>query len=107
MVTKRYIEILLIVAMMLPLIHDLNTIEDDAVVVIANEHYLDEADDTEGYTAPPKTLSLQILLKATILRRFSVVRIKMLRLLRQRPIIRSESPRHSELRTGDVSTFRI
>lgn len=105
---KRYIEYLLIITLLLPTIHDLNTIEGPSFAVVADGgQYLDEPMDEVEFQVPPKTLSLTILLKATTLRRFSVIRVKCLRLLRQRPIIKSESPRHSEMWTGDVSSMRI
>lgn len=76
-------------------------------VVVNGGQYLDESSEGVEYQAPPKTLSLTILLKATTLRRFSIIRVKCLRLLRQKPIIKSESFRRSEMRSGDVSTMRI
>ena len=104
---KRYIEIMLLVAMMLPMVHDLNTIEEANIVSAGHQHYLDGAEDGAEFTAALKPLSLTILLKALTLRRFSIIRVKCLRLLRQRPIIKSESARHSEMRSGDVSSMRI
>ena len=103
---KRAIVILLIFALALPMIHDLRMVEDEACVV-EDGQYLDEPIEDVEWQAPPKTLSQTILLKATTLRRFSIVRVKCLRLLRQKPIIKSESPRHSEMWTGDVSSMRI
>ena len=93
--------------MMLPMVHDLNTIEEASIVSVGHQHYLDGAEDAAEFTASLKPLSLTILLKALTLRRFSIIRVKCLRLLRQRPIIKSESPRRSEMRSGDVSTMRI
>lgn len=105
---KHHIKILLIVTMLLPMIHDLNTIEEPSFAVVVNGgQYLDDPTDDVEWQAPPKTLSLTILLKATTLRRFSIVRVKCLRLLRQRPIIKSEAARNSEMWTGDVSSMRI
>lgn len=105
---KRCIEYLLIITLLLPMIHDLNTIEEPSFAVVADGgQYLDEPHDDVEWQAPPKTLSLTILLKATTLRRFSVIRVKCLRLLRQRPIIKSEAARHSGMWTGDVSSMRI
>lgn len=105
---KRCIEYLLIITLLLPMIHDLNTIEEPSFAVVADGgQYVDEPTDDVEWQAPPKTLSLTILLKATTLRRFSVIRVKCLRLLRQRPIIKSEAARHSEMWTGDVSSMRI
>lgn len=104
---KRYIEIMLLVAMMLPMVHDLNTIEEANIVSVGHQHYLDGAEDAAEFTAALKPLSLTILFKALTLRRFSIIRVKCLRLLRQRPIIKSESARHSEMRSGDVSSMRI
>lgn len=105
---KRCIEYLLIITLLLPMIHDLNTIEEPSFAVVADGgQYVDEPTDDVEWQAPPKPLSLTILLKATTLRRFSIVRVKCLRLLRQRPIIKSESPRRSEMWTGDVSSMRI
>lgn len=105
---KHHIKILLIVTMLLPMIHDLNTIEEPSLVVVAEGgQYLDEPMDEVEFQVPPKTLSLNILLKGTTLRRFSVIRVKCLRLMRKKPIIKSESPRHSEMWTGDVSSMRI
>lgn len=104
---KRHIEYLLIVALLLPMIHDLRTVEDSVCVVVDGGQYLDESTEEATCQAPPKTLSLTILLKATTLRRFSIVRVKCLRLLRLKPIIKSESFRHSEMWTGDVSSLRI
>ena len=103
---KRAIEILLVIVLMLPMIHDLHTVEDVCIVADGGQ-YLDEPIEDVEWQAPPKTLSQTILLKATALRRFSIVRVKCLRLLRQTPIIKSESPRHSEMWTGDVSSMRI
>ena len=103
---KRAIEILLIIVLLLPMIHDLQSVE--VVCIVADGgRYLDDYDEDVAYQAPPKTLSQTILLKATTLRRFSIVRVKCLRLLRQKPIIKSESFRRSEMRSGDVSTMRI
>lgn len=105
---KRCIEYLLIITLLLPMIHDLNTIEEPSFAVVADGgQYVDEPTDDVEWQAPPKTLSLTILLKATTLRRFSIVRVKCLRLLRQRPVIKSEAARHSEMWTGDVSSMRI
>ena len=88
--------------------HDLNTIEEPSFAVVTDGgQYLDEPIEEVEWQAPPKTLSLTILLKATTLRRFSIIRVKCLRLLRQRPIIKSEAARHSEMWTGDVSSMRI
>jgi hypothetical protein len=103
---KRAIEILLIIVLLLPMIHDLQSVEDVCIVADGGQ-YLDEPTDGAEWQAPPKTLSQTILLKATTLRRFSIVRVKCLRLLRQKPIIKSESGRRSEMRSGDVSTMRI
>ena len=104
---KRAIEILLIITLLMPMLHDLQSVEDSVYIVADGGQYLDEPTDGAEWQAPPKTLSLTILLKATTLRRFSIVRVKCLRLLRQKPIIHSESFRHSEMRSGDVSTMRI
>lgn len=105
---KRCIEYLLIITLLLPMIHDLNTIEEPSFAVVADGgQYLDDPTDDVEWQAPPKTLSLTILLKATTLRRFAIIRVKCLRLLRQKPIIHSESFRRSEMRSGDVSTMRI
>lgn len=89
------------------MIHDLQSVEDSVCIVADGGQYLDEPTDGTEWQAAPKTLSLTILLKATTLRRFSIIRVKCLRLLRQRPIIKSESPRRSEMWTGDVSSLRI
>lgn len=104
---KRAIEILLIIVLLLPMIHDLQSVEEPVCIVADGGQYLDEPTDGAEWQAPPKTLSQTILLKATTLRRFSIVRVKCLRLLRQKPIIKSESFRRSEMRSGDVSTMRI
>lgn len=105
---RRHIEILLIITLLLPMFHDLNTIEEPSFAVVADGgQYLDEPMDEVEYQVPPKTLSLTILLKATTLRRFSIIRVKCLRLMRKKPIIKSESPRRSEMWTGDVSSMRI
>lgn len=105
---RRHIEILLIITLLLPMFHDLNTIEEPSFAVVTDGgQYLDEPIEEVEWQAPPKTLSLTILLKATTLRRFSIIRVKCLRLLRQRPIIKSEAARHSEMWTGDVSSMRI
>lgn len=104
---KRYIEYLLIVALLLPMIHDLRTVEDSVCVVVDGGQYLDEPTEEATYQAPPTSNQHGQLLRAVTLRRFSVVRVKCLRLFSQRPIIHSESARHSELRSGDVSTMRI
>ena len=104
---KRAIELLLIITLLLPMIHDLNTVEEPVCIVADGGQYLDEPTDGAEWQAPPKTLSQTILLKATTLRRFSIVRVKCLRLLRQRPIIKSEAARHSGMWTGDVSSMRI
>ena len=103
---KRALEILLIITLLLPMIHDLQSVEDVCIVADGGQ-YLDEPTDGAEWQAPPKTLPLTILLKATTLRRFAIVRVKCLRLLRQRPIIKSEAARHSGMWTGDVSTMRI
>ena len=103
---KRAIELLLIITLLLPMIHDLQSVEDVCIVADTGQYLADPTDDVE-WQAPPKTLSLTILLKATTLRRFSIVRVKCLRLLRQKPNIHSESFRRSEMRSGDVSTMRI
>lgn len=104
---KRAIELLLIITLLLPIFHDLQSVEESVYIVADGGQYLDEPTDGAEWQAPPKTLSLTILLKATTLRRFSIVRVKCLRLLRQKPIIHSESARHSEMWTGDVSSMRI
>ena len=105
---RRHIEILLIITLLLPMFHDLNTIEEPSFAVVADGgQYLDEPMDEVEYQVPPKTLSLTILLKATTLRRFSIIQVKCLRLMRKKPIIKSESPRRSEMWTGDVSSMRI
>lgn len=104
---KRAIELLLIITLLLPIFHDLQSVEESVYIVADGGQYLDEPIEEVEWQAPPKTLSLTILLKATTLRRFSVMRVKCLRLLRQKPIIHSESFRRSEMRSGDVSTMRI
>lgn len=104
---KRAIELLLIITLLLPMIHDLNTVEEPVCIVADGGQYLDEPTDGAEWQAPPKTLSQTILLKATTLRRFSVIRVKCLRLMRKKPIIKSESARRSEMWTGDVSSMRI
>lgn len=105
---KHHIKILLIVTLLLPMIHDLQAVAEPSCAVVADGgQCLDESSSGVEYQAPPKTLSLSILLKATTLRRFTVIRVKCLRLFRQRPIIHSEAARHSEMRSGDVSTMRI
>ncbi len=105
---KRYIEYMLIITLLLPMIHDLNTIEEPSFAVVADGgQYLDEPIEDVAYQSPQKSLSLTILLKATILRRFTVIRIKCLRLFSLKPIIKSEAARHSEMWTGDVSSMRI
>lgn len=105
---KHHIKILLIVTMLLPMIHDLQSVAESSCAVVADGgQYFDEPADEVEWKAPPKTLSLSILLKATILRRFTIIRVKCLRLFRLKPIIKSESPRHSEMRSGDVSSMRI
>ena len=105
---KHHIKILLIVTMLLPMIHDLQSVAEPSCAVVADGgQYFDEPADEVEWQAPPKTLSLSILIKATILRRFTVIRVKCLRLFRQRPIIHSEAARHSEMWTGDVSSMRI
>ncbi len=105
---KRCIEYLLIITLLLPMIHDLNTIEEPSFAVVADGgQYVDEPTDDVEWQAPPKTLSFTILLKATTLRRFSIIRVKCLRLMRKKPIIKSEAARHSEMWTGDVSSMRI
>lgn len=105
---KHHIKILLIITMLLPMLHDLQAVAEPSCAVVADGgQYLDESSEGVKYQAPPKTLSLSILLKATILRRFTVIRVKCLRLFRQRPIIKSEAARHSEMRSGDVSSMRI
>lgn len=104
---KRAIEILLIITLLLPIFHDLQSVEESVYIVADGGQYLDEPIEEVEWQAPPKTLSLTILLKATTLRRLSIVRVKCLRLLRQKPIIHSESFRRSEMRSGDVSTMRI
>lgn len=104
----HHVKILLIITLLLPMFHDLNTIEEPSFAVVADGgQYLDEPTDDVEWQAPPKTLSLTILLKATTLRRFSVIRVKCLRLMRKKPTIKSESLRHSEMWTGDVSSMRI
>lgn len=103
---KRAIELLLIITLLLPIFHDLQSVEDVCIVADGGQ-YLDEPTDGAKWQAPPKTLSQTILLKATTLRRFSIVRVNCLRLLRQKPIIKSEAARHSEMWTGDVSSMRI
>lgn len=104
---KRAIEILLIITLLLPIFHDLQSVEESVYIVADGGQYLDEPMDGAEWQAPPKTLFQTIFLKATTLRRFSIVRVKCLRLLRQKPIIHSESFRRSEMRSGDVSTMRI
>lgn len=105
---KKIVEILLFVVLLLPMIHDLNTIEDDVVAVVADGlQHLDNEEPDDAFRASPKTLSLTVLLKATILRRFSIVRVKCLHLLRRKPTVKSSSARHSEMRSGDVPTLRI
>ena len=104
---KRPIEILLIIALMLPMIHDLKSAEDSVCIVADGGQYFDDPNEEVAFQAPPKTLSQTILIKATTLRRFSIVRVKCLRTLRQKSIIKSESFRRSEMRSGDVSTMRI
>lgn len=104
---KRWIEILLIIALLLPMAHDLKVCGEPAVVVADDGWCFDAEEDGEQFAPILTTLSLTILLKATTLRRFSVVRVKCLRLLRQRPVIKSESARRSEMRSGDVSSMRI
>ena len=104
---KRWIEILLIIALLLPMAHDLKVCGEPAVVVADDGWCFDAEEDGELFSPILTTLSLAILLKATTLRRFSVVRVKCLRLFSQRPISRSESARHSGLRSGDIATLRI
>lgn len=104
---KRWIEILLIIALLLPMAHDLKVCGEPAVVVADDGWCFGAEEEGELFSPILTTLSLTILLKATTLRRFSVVRVKCLRLLRQRPVIKSESARRSEMRSGDVSSMRI
>lgn len=104
---KRWIEILLIIALLLPMAHDLKVCGEPAVVVADDGWCFGAEEEGELFSPILTTLSLTILLKATTLRRFSVVRVKCLRLLRQRPIIKSEAARHSEMWTGDIATLRI
>ena len=104
---KRYVEILLIIALLLPMAHDLKVCGEPAVVVADDGWCFGAEEEGELFSPILTTLSLTILLKATTLRRFSVVRVKCLRLLRQRPVIKSESARRSEMRSGDVSSMRI
>lgn len=105
---KHHIKILLIVTMLLPMIHDLQAVAEPSCAVVADGwQYFDDPTDEVEWQAPPKTLSLSILLKATTLRRFTIIRVQCLRLFRLKPIIKSESPRRSEMWTGDVSSMRI
>ena len=104
---KRWIEILLIIALLLPMAHDLKVCGEPAVVVADDGWCFGAEEEGELFSPILTTLSLTILLKATTLRRFAVVRVKCLRLLRQRPVIKSESARRSEMRSGDVSSMRI
>lgn len=104
---KRWIEILLIIALLLPMAHDLKVCGEPAVVVADDGWCFGAEEEGELFSPILTTLSLTILLKATTLRRFSIVRVKCLRLLRQRLIVKSESARHSEMRSGDVSSMRI
>lgn len=101
---KRLISILLIFTMLLPLVDRVEVIESQSR---EGGQYVVEDGNDDALLASIPTIHTPILLKATTLRRFSVVRVKCLRLLRQKPIIHSESARHSELRSGDVSTMRI
>lgn len=104
---KRYIELLLILALLLPMVHDLHMAECPIAVTADGGQLLDNEEADDVVRTAPTQLSISILLKATTLRRFSIVRVKTLRLLRQRPIIHSESPRRSGMRSGDVPTLRI
>lgn len=106
---KRFVEYLLIITLLLPMIHDLRMVEEPSFAVVADGGQLFDEPTAEevAFQAPPKTLSIFILLKATTLRRFAIVRVKCLRLLRLKPIIKSEAARHSEMWTGDVSSMRI
>ena len=104
---KRYIELLLILALLLPMVHDLHMAECPIAVTADGGQLLDNEEADDVVRTAPTQLFTSILLKATTLRRFLIVRVKMLRLLRQKPIIHSESARHSQLRSGDVSTMRI
>ena len=62
---KRAIEILLIITLLMPMLHDLQSVEDSVYIVADGGQYLDEPTDGAEWQAPPKTLSLTILLKAT------------------------------------------
>ena len=101
---KRLVSILLIVTMLLPLVDRVEVIESQSR---EGGQYVVEDGNDDALLASILTIHIPILLKATTLRRFSIVRVKTLRLLRQRPIIHSESPRRSGMRSGDVPTLRI
>lgn len=101
---KRIFSILLIVTMLLPLVDRVEVFELQSRE--GGQYVVEEGND-DALLASIPTIHIPILLKATTLRRYSVVRVKCLRLLRQKPIIHSESARHSEMRSGDVSSMRI
>lgn len=55
---KRHIEYLLVIALLLPMIHDLRTVEDSVCVVADGGQYLDEFTEEATYHAPPENLIL-------------------------------------------------
>lgn len=104
---RRALSILLIVALLAPSLHNMRCEAEGCAATIEGQT-IGKAIDAGCYDqAPPKTANTPISLTAIVLRRVAIFRVKILRILLQRPIIKSESPRHSEMWTGDVPTLRI
>lgn len=104
---RRALAILLIVAMLAPSLHNMRCGVEGCAVTIEGQA-IGKAIDAGRYDqAPPKTTNTPVSLTAIVLRRVPSSCVKILRILRQKPIIKSESPRHSEMWTGDVSSMRI
>lgn len=104
MVMRRLIEILLILALLIP------SVESSAEVApppTSGVHISTApADEATVKQSPPVAQQIQTLI-ATKIRRTPPVRVKVLRLFCTKPSIHSEAARHSEMRSGDVSSMRI
>lgn len=103
------VSIALILTIMLPTIEPINRMGDLSVAKNCCESCVFLGPPAEASIEAPSQHKVQTDTqpKTTILRGFVIVRKSCIRLLLKKPIVKSESPRHSEMRSGDVSSLRI
>lgn len=101
---KHIVAILLTLALLLPSVERANdTLLPCGMACIDKT----TSDNSAVVKQTPPAAQQSISLTATKIRRTPPVRVKVLRLFCTKPSIHSEAARHSELRSGDVSTMRI